>query len=326
MTTATDAQTLVCMGYVQDVDFEVNSRPGVEEEIVWLSETIPDPTLAEIDAARPACTRGLLSDEIDAQVPTVTLTDEARDGTAKAKIAQVVDQAKAAHVRLSETADADLGAFDPTLGSSSEQAYAQSMALQEGRNLVVHDSLTAAGGRGIFSAAEVSEIQGRITWNQDVAEGRRTGTKTPPSGAPRGYVTLEGEAADRAFFAEATLEWSGTTYYLPQCTMPPFPEGVDHTQVFGMIYDGDNVYKSWVPFEEQPNGTWQSRVSTSDIASAETTSSRWRMAVAYGHTSAEYEVTDRVFIVPPQTADSIVRFGGRVNGAAAGAGVRRGRR
>lgn len=270
--------------------------------------------------------RSLLSDEIDLQIPNTSVTDEVRDSTARAKTEHLVSRAISAHVALDATDDAGLDAFDSSLDAHEiqEPDYAGNILAQETRNLTAHNELVLAGAAGVYEPADVAEIESRIIWNEKVVTGEETGTKTPVTGAQRGDVALDGEAVEDAIFREVTYEWpAGTTRYIPEVVLAAIPAGVDPNFVFAMVYDASNVYRSWMPFVQQPDGTWKTPSDVNYDGIAQSVSSRWRVAVASGGTQSEFEITRRVFLTPPNTATSRVRWGGR-NGSVEAR--RRGRR
>ena len=278
-----------------------------------------DPTLVDDYATYPVSVlegqtaRDTLGSSIDSQVPIVTVTDEARDPTAKGQAEQWEGKRKSARLFLDAATDEELRTFNANLESydSSEQDYAANMMMQEMRNLQVDKELKDSGGTGRYTVAEVSAMQVRVVYNEGVFQGVQAGVQMPTEGAPRSDVALENEVSEVALFEEITFDWNTTPHYMPRVTMPDFPLGVAPTQVYGMLYDDTNTYLTWVPFEQLPDGRWVSATGVSYISAAKTVSSNWRVAVAYQGTSSEFEVTERVYLVPPQVAESIVRFGGR---------------
>lgn len=258
-------------------------------------------------------TRRRLSAQIDGQIPVVTVTHEVADPTARAKVEQAAGRADAAHLSLAATDDADLDTFDADLATHpmQEPDYARVIASQEVRNLDVHNSLVAAGNGGIYSATEITGMQDRITWNAKVTRGEESATQTPAVGAPRGDVALDGETVRKAVFSETTFNWSAQDYFIPLFVLDDIPEGIVTGQVFAMVYDSANTYLGWMPFTEQVDGTWSTPSDVSYIGLAKTVSSVWRCAVAYQGTQPEYEITRRVYLVPPNSATSPVRWGGR---------------
>ena len=271
-------------------------------EAVWQAKVL------EGQAAREA-----LKSSIDSQVPIVTVTDEARDSTARAKAEQMEGKRKAALVALDATDDVDLPTYDSTLTNydSSEQDYAASMVKQELRNLLADGELKDAGLVGPYTTAEVTEITDRITHNDQVQQGLATVAQTPSKGAPRSDTALENELVEKAYFTEITFDWNSTPYYMPEIILPGIPAEQDSAQVYGMLYTESGTYLTWVPFTQQSDGTWKSATGVSHISAAKIISSKWRVAVAANGTQAQFEVTDRVLLNPPNVSDSNVRFGGR---------------
>lgn len=206
----------------------------------------------------------------------------------------------------------DLDAFNQSLGAHppSDVEYAKYMALQESEILALDTEIRTANGNPILSDTERTDTQSRVAANTRVADGEETGVRTPDSGAAREWVTLSGEEKMNAIFKEITFDWNTTPYYIPQITLPFIPEGTNMAQLFAMVYDQNNVYRSWMPFEEI-DGVWKTPSNVSYLAIGKTSSSVWRVAVSQNGTSAEYEITSRVRLVPPDTAFSYVRWGGR---------------
>lgn len=261
--------------------------------------------------------RDVFSAEIQIQVPIITLTDSAQDKTAQAKIDQLVLRAAAAQLDLSRTADEDLDTFDTTLETHQiqEPDYAKNIALQETENLSVNEGLIAAGNGGIYEVTEVQDMEARIVWNARVSRGEETGVQVPERGAPRSDSALDAEETNDSTFEEVSFNWSAQDYFIPKVTLFDVPAGVDMGQVYCMCYDANNTYLSWMPFAEESPGVWVTPSDVNYIAIAKTASSTWRVAVAAGGTQSEYEITRRVYLVPPNTSTSIVRWGGS-NGAA----------
>lgn len=211
---------------------------------------------------------------------------------------------------LAKTDDADLGAFDPLFAAHpvSNPSYAVNLVRQEVEVLVQDDQLIAAGAEPLLSATERTAVETRIAANSLTARGQSTDIDLPEIGAPRSFVTVAGEKTEKAFFEEVTFDWAATTYYIPQVRFQTLPPGVNTAQIFAMVYDQDNVYRSWMPFVQQPDGSWATPSDVSYISIGKTVSSTWRVAIAYLGTSADYEITRRVVLVPPDIASSIIRW------------------
>lgn len=276
----------------------------------------------------PEQKRAALEQEIDQQIPVTSVTDEVRDSTARAKTEHLAARAKSALIALDATDDAGLDAFDSSLDAHDiqEPDYAGNILAQETRNLTAHNELVLAGAAGLYEPADVAEIESRVIWNEKVVTGEETGTKTPVTGAQRGDVALDGEAVEDAIFREVNYEWPvGTPRYIPEVVLAAIPAGVDPNFVYAMVYDSGNTYRSWMPFAQQPDGTWKTQSNVSYDGIAQSVSSRWRVAVASGGTQSEFEITRRVFLTPPNTATSRVRWGGR-NGSVEARRRGRGRR
>lgn len=224
---------------------------------------------------------------------------------------------------LAQTEDADLSTFDGDLFSYdlTEQDYARNLLQQEAKNLAWDSELRSAGNGGIFSDTERAEVQARVTGNAKVARGLETGVRTPANGAPREWVTMDGEAVENASFYEVSFFWNADQY-IPRAVLDSIPEGIVQNQVFCMVYDRDNVYRGWMPFAQRQDGKWETPSDVNYIGIAQTQSSNWRIAIAYEGTDSEHEITSRVVLVPPNSAWSRVRWGGR-NGALSRLGARR---
>ena len=285
------------------------SYPAEPTRVGDLAEWTPQ-HLSEADCA--AAWRTQHRQALRSQIPMLTLTDEAEDKTSPAKAEQWYNKHKSALDALANTVDADLSVFNTDLASyqASEQDYASNVMMQETKNLLTDKELKDTGGAGLYTASEVSAMQSRIAWNEGVSQGTQTGVQTPDIGAPRGDTALEDEIAEKAIFVEVTFYWDGDLF-IPQVTIPSIPDGQDPAQVFCMVYDHANVYRSWMPFEQQADGTWKTPSDASYTEIAKTGSANWRVAVAVNGTQSEFEITNRVYLVPPQVAESDVRFGGR---------------
>lgn len=211
---------------------------------------------------------------------------------------------------LAKTDDADLATFDPLFAAHpvSNPSYAVNLVRQEVDLLAQDDQLIAVGTEPLLSATERTDVEARIAANSLTARGQSTDVGLPEKGAPRSFVTVAGEEIEKAFFEEVTFDWSATTYYIPQVRFETLPPGVNTTQLFAMVYDQDNVYRSWMPFVQQPDGSWATPSDVSYISIGKTASSTWRVAIAYLGTSADYEITRRVVLVPPDIASSIIRW------------------
>lgn len=214
---------------------------------------------------------------------------------------------------LAVTEDADLDAFDPSFAAHpiSDAQYAGNLVAQETEILVRDTELINAGAESVLSTQERADMQGRVQANRMTETGQGAVLDVPTKGAGRGLVTLPEEVTEQATFEEVSFDWNSTPYYIPEVRLPSMPEGVNDAQVYAMVYDADNSYRSWMPFEQQPDGTWRTPGGVSYISIAKQQSSSWRVAVAYQGTSADYEITQRVSLVPPVMSRSIIRWGGR---------------
>lgn len=252
-----------------------------------------------------------------AQIRQPSNLEIAEDATREWVPSQDIGRYKVLVEALAQTDDADLDAFDADLFAyaQTDQDYAANILRQETKNLAWDSELRSAGNGGIFSDTERADVQSRVTANAKVARGLETGVRTPTTGAPREWVTMDGEDVEDASFYQVEYDWNGPRY-IPLVTLQAIPDGINTAQVFAMVYDKDNVYRGWMPFAQNPDGTWQtpSNVSYDGIAQAESVT--WRVAIAYLGTDAEHEITSRVVVVPPNSAWSRVRWGGR-NGAPA---------
>lgn len=109
------------MGYVLDRDFEYSIYPDGTEHYRWLSQTIPEPSQAEVDEAAVACTRQAFSKRFDDQIPNASVSTNVRDPHVEKDIARAWAAASDKEAELDETDDADLDAFDPTLDVATPQ-------------------------------------------------------------------------------------------------------------------------------------------------------------------------------------------------------------
>lgn len=286
----------------------VEGGVGIEE---WTCEG-SQPSEAEIEALYPSWQRDAIKQAARGQIRIPTMEQSIADPTATA----TAEQDGARYTVLTEalvlTADEDLDSFDGDLFAYEipEKEYAASILRQETRNLAWDSELRDAGNGGIFSDPERNEVQARVTSNARVARGLETGARTPSTGAPRGWVTLDGEdAAPASMYEISHDEWAGGTMYHPRVVLNEMPEGVDTGAVYAMVYDADNSYRGWLPFAQRADGKWETPTTTSGLAKTE--SANWRVAVAYQGTDAESEITAREVIVPPNSTRTTVRWGGR---------------
>jgi len=270
--------------------------------------------------------RASIKDVAYAQIRQATNLQISEDSTREWLASQDLGRYKVLTEALAQTDYAGLDAFDGDLFSYeiTEQDYAKNLLQQETKNLAWDSELREAGNGGIFSDAERTDVQARVTANARVSRGLETGVRTPASGAPREWVTMDGEDVENASFFEVTFFWN-QDQFIPRAVLDSIPAGVLPEQVFCMVYDKDNVYRSWMPFAQRADGKWETPSDVSYIGIAKPESSNWRVAISYQGTNAESEITSRVVLVPPNSAWSRVRWGGR-NGVSEVQGRRRGRR
>ena len=270
--------------------------------------------------------RASIKDVAYAQIRQATNLQISEDSTREWLASQDLGRYKVLTEALAQTDYAGLDAFDGDLFSYeiTEQDYAKNLLQQETKNLAWDSELREAGNGGIFSDAERTDVQARVTANARVSRGLETGVRTPASGAPREWVTMDGEDVENASFFEVTFFWN-QDQFIPRAVLDSIPAGVLPEQVFCMVYDKDNVYRSWMPFAQRADGKWETPSDVSYIGIAKPESSNWRVAISYQGTDAESEITSRVVLVPPNSAWSRVRWGGR-NGVSEVQGRRRGRR
>lgn len=244
------------------------------------------------------------------QIPQYTTAEIAEDNTLRWATDLAVRNKDQVLSDMAQTDDADLEAFDPSFAAHplSNHSYAVNLVRQEVDLMAQDDQLIAAGAEPLLSATERTGVAARIAANSLTARGQSTDIGLPEKGAPRSFVTVAGEEIEKAFFEEVTFDWAATTYYIPQVRFQVLPPGVNTAQLFAMVYDQDNVYRSWMPFSQQPDGSWATPSDVSYISIGKTVSSTWRVAIAYLGTSADYEITRRVVLVPPDIASSIIRW------------------
>lgn len=213
---------------------------------------------------------------------------------------------------LSSISDEELINFDRRLESHppSDIEYAKHISLQEVDILITDTTLRDSDATPLLSDDERTEMKSRVSNNSLLTIGEGTTVMTPSKGAARELVTLHGEGNMNASFAEITFDWNTTPYYIPEVIIPTIPEDINVDQLFAMVHDQDNVYRSWMPFEEV-DGKWKTPSNVSYISIGKTESSVWRVAVAFEGTSSDYEITGRVRLVPPDIMFSLIRWGGR---------------
>ena len=293
------------------------------QELVPVPDQIDKPanelrTTWNVVELEPDEARQNLAQTLRNQVPRFDDLQKLEDRTREAQTAQGHSRWQAAVEIIDATPDIDLGAVSAMLDDYEipEAAYAANLVEQES-NLLAEDSrLKIAGDEGLLSAAEVTDIETRVAANSPVARGKATGVQEPTTGAARGFVTLDSETAVGSLFEEISFEWNTTPYYIPRVVLDEIPAGVNASQVYAMIYDAGNVYRSWMPFAQRGDGKWETPSNVSYIAIAKSASATWRVAVSYQGTDAASEITQRIILVPPNTAWSKVRWGGRTISAA----------